>query len=216
MGASVPPLGPDAGPGCRAPSKPSADRAAVTGYASGAVSQFRPEPTGLAEAFAQEPELVLACLNGAGAQSVSVAQHILRAAQLALAARPQYADLHCYAAHAALAAGAPQVARKLLAAALTINPEYADARVLAGHVALLCGQGREAREHLERALAGGADFPDVHMLLGRVWELEQDWARAGAAYQRALALNENMTAAREALAALPVMPPDGKSHELPA
>jgi len=43
-----------------------------------------------------------------------------------------------------------------------------------------------------------------------------DPARAMAAYERALRLNVNLTAAREALAALPSADARGKSHELPA
>ncbi len=171
---------------------------------------------GLAEAFAEEPELILACVRGTPPPTRSEAQQALRAARQAIALRPRYADLHHFAAHAALAAGDPDSAAGLLAQALELNPTYRDARVLAGQVALLRQRADEARIHLNLALANGADYPDVHMLLGQAWELAQDWPQARAAYERALSLNDNLLAAREALAALPDGGANVVRHELPA
>jgi predicted Zn-dependent protease len=179
-------------------------------------SGTQPELWGLAGAFAQEPELVLACLQGIERKPPDFARRILRAVQLALTEKPHYADLHCYGAHVALAAGEPETAAKLLEQALTINPTYAAALVLAGRVALVRRRPQEARARLENALSHGANFPDVHMLMAQVCTEQQDWAGARAAYERVLALNGNLTPARDALAALPATPPDGRSHELSA
>ncbi len=171
---------------------------------------------GLAEAFADEPELILACLRGTPPPSPARARQILRTARQAMALRPRYADLYYFAAQAAVVAEEPDMAAALLIQALELNPTYRDARVLAGRVALLRQRVDEARAHLTAAVASGADYPDVHLLLGQAWERGQDWSRARAAYERALTLNGNLHAAREALAALPGDGVDGVRHELPA
>jgi tetratricopeptide (TPR) repeat protein len=170
----------------------------------------------LAEVFADEPELILACVRGTPPSSRGEAQQVLSAARQALVLRPRYADLYFFAAHAAVVANEPDAAAGLLAQALELNPTYRDARVLAGRVALLRQRVEEARAHLSLALASGADYPDVHMLLGQASERVQDWPQARAAYQRALTLNSNLHAARAALATLPSGGADGVCHELPA
>jgi tetratricopeptide (TPR) repeat protein len=171
----------------------------------------------LARAFACEPELIAACLQGTLPEEQSTpARTVLGAAQLALRSRPDYADLHYHAGQAAIAACEYEAAAELLDGALRLNPDYQDALILAAHVALLRRQHGSAKKLLLNALAKGADYPDVHLRLGDACRAEGDWGQARAAYERALTLNANLSAARTALAALPATETSGKNDELSA
>ena len=160
----------------------------------------------LGAAFAQEPELISACLEGAAHRPPGWAKRILSAAELALVGRPDYADLNYHASCAALAAGEYETAARLLEQALRVNPAYHDALVLAARLEIRRGRACAARRRLEAALACGADYPDVHTLLGDVCRQEGDCSRARQSYERALALNGSLAEARAALAELPPAP----------
>lgn len=157
----------------------------------------------LAAAFAQEPELIAACLQGGADSTPDLCLLVLEAVAYALAQHADYADLYYFGGRAALAAGDTTLARRYLREALRLNPAYNDARVLAARLALDADQPRDAREELAKALACGADYPDVHLLLGHAWAREAQWERAREAYLRALTLNANLSPARAALEALP-------------
>jgi tetratricopeptide (TPR) repeat protein len=170
---------------------------------------------GLSAAFAAEPELISACLEGAGPEASQQATAVFAAAQAAHAQQPCYADLSYHAARAALAAGRHTTAARFVQQALRINPTYHDALLLAARIELHRGRSSAARRHLEAALAHGADYPDVHALLGRVRQQEGDWAGARQAHARALALNPALAESHAALAALAVS--KGRDRdELPA
>ncbi len=175
-----------------------------------------PKAQRLAALFVREPELIRACLECIENEPPETIDLILTAAQAAVATCPEYADLCYHSAQAAVCAGRYQAAAALLEGALCINPGYRDALVLAARVALLRGKPAEAKGFLHGALARGAEYPDVHMLIGDVLRGEGDWCAARAAYERALQLNGNLPAARQALAALPSAEARGKIHELPA
>jgi Flp pilus assembly protein TadD len=164
----------------------------------------RPALRRLSAAFAAEPELISACLEGAGGEAVQEAQAVFSAAEAAHAGQPNYADLSYHAAEAALAAGQCAAAARLVEQALHVNPTYRDALVLAAQIELHRGQAHAARRHLHVALANGADYPDVYALLGRACEQAGDCNGARQAYTRALALNPALAEIRAALAALPV------------
>lgn len=164
--------------------------------------------------YMQEPELILACLEGDSA--THSAQLVLRAAQAAVQQCPDYADLLYYAARAALKANELSTAEELLARAMELNPRYRDALILGGRVAWLRGTPELALARLERAVAVGADYPDVHVLLGDIRRELGDWSGARLAYERALELNASLATARSGLDALARGRPDGVSHELPA
>jgi tetratricopeptide (TPR) repeat protein len=169
----------------------------------------------LSAAFAAEPELISACLEGADGQNMQQAWAVFSAAATAQAGQPNYADLSYHAAEAALAAGERAAAARLVAQALHVNPRYRDALMLAARIELQRGQLDAARRHLQTALASGADYPDVYALLGRVCEEEGDCSGAQQAYTRALALNPALAEVRAARAALAV--PKGRERdELPA
>lgn len=171
---------------------------------------------GLAGAFSQEPELILACLEGVERESPATARLILEAARGALRQCPGYADLLYHASQAAVCAGEFETAAVLLEHALQVNPGYRDALILAARVSLRRDDWDRAQALLQTALAQGADYPDVHMLLGDVWRRKGRIADARREYERALQLNANLVSAQVALAALPPSKPSGNPDELPA
>ncbi len=135
------------------------------------------------DVFADEPELLSACLTQA--DDARWAERILHRARTALRRRPEYADLHYHAAQAARAAGRLGRAAALLDAALRINPQYCDALILAGRVALQRGDPRGALARLQAALDRGADYPDVHQLIGDAWRQERNRTQARQWHRRA-------------------------------
>lgn len=176
-----------------------------TGYSSASPTAARPSSrrvAQLAAAFAQEPELIRACLQDTSTTSHDGAREIFEAARIALRKKPRYADLLYHASQAAICSGDYNSAGDLLEAALDLNPKYRDALILAARVSLMQRNGRGAREMLQRALSCGADYPDVHLLLGDIWRDSGDVDRARRSYDRALQLNQNYDAARSALESL--------------
>jgi tetratricopeptide (TPR) repeat protein len=157
----------------------------------------------LAGMFTAEPELVRAFLQDIERQPANKARAVFTAAALAVEQCPQYADLLRYAAEAAVAARELDTAAELVQRALAVNSEYRDALILAGRIELLSGRPEQATRPLERALRDGAAYPDVYVLLGDAYRAQENFARARAAYERALALNPNLAAAHAGLAALP-------------
>ena len=196
--------------------KPSAADSAPRAAPGGDQPVLAARARRLAALFAEEPELIRACLENIERESTETVELILAAAQTALIAHPGYADLFYHAGQAAVSAGQYETASRLLDDALRINPGYRDALVLAARVALLRGRASQAKPYLQAALAKGAEYPDVYMLLGNVWRSESRWREARASYRRALELNSDLTAAREALATLPYAEGSGKNNELPA
>lgn len=170
----------------------------------------------LAALFAEEPELVRACLQGIEREPAERAQLILAAAQLATEAYPEYADLFYQAGQAAVAAGEYDTAATALARAIKLNSTYKDALILAGRVAIQRRRPEEAEALLQTAVRAGADYPDVHVLLGNLWRERGALPRARAAYERALELNGNLKAAQTALATLENTATRGKCDELSA
>jgi len=170
----------------------------------------------LARSFVREPELIRACLEPGNGAPVPNLETILAAAKQAILERPHYADLHYFAAEAALRHGDLGDARRLADGALTLNPQYRDALVLAGRVALAQEELDDAVRYVRRALHCGADYADVHVLLGDLSRARGQAAGAQAAYQRALSLNGSLRAARLALESVRAGRQDGGSDELPA
>lgn len=170
----------------------------------------------LAALFAEEPELILACLQGIDKETPAGARTILAAAKLAMRACPEYADLRCFAAQAAIVAGDFETAAEILEQALQLNPNYKAALILAARVAVLREQPQHAVALAETAVSVGADYPDVHLLLGNVWRKRGEPTRARQSYRRALELNANLAPARAALEALSATEPTGSRHEPPA
>lgn len=153
----------------------------------------------LAQRFAAEPELIMACLDPEAQAITPDIGMVLAAALAAVEQQPKYADLRYYAAEAAIRAGRLELASELLEAALRLNPRYNSALIAAGRVCFLRNDIDGAVRYLDQALANGADYPDVHLLLGDIWRARGDIARAGASYMRALELNAALAEARDRL-----------------
>jgi len=85
-----------------------------------------------------------------------------------------------------------------------INPKYVQALMLLARLYGQTDRWAAGVQRLERAIEAGADYPDVHYLIGQLYQRGNQVDRARGAYQRALAMNQNYRAAREALEALPV------------
>ncbi len=170
----------------------------------------------LARLFAVEPELILACMESLDQGRLNGLETILAAAQEAIAACPDFADLYYFAARAASGSGRHAEAQSLVQQALRINPQYNDALILAARVAMDQGCHDQALAQLRQALVNGADYADVHLMLGDIWRQREDLGRSREAYERALSLNVDLAAARERLAALGPATHSGGADELSA
>ena len=152
--------------------------------------------------FRDEPELILAMLEGDEGAPPAHADLVLRAACEASASAPQNADLHYYAARAAWLAERLELAEQLLEQAVKSDANHVAALVLLGKVLHRRHAIDRAIACLTSAVRSGADYPDVHAELGHLWRKTGQSGRARDAYGRALQLNPNFKAAREAMTAL--------------
>ncbi len=152
--------------------------------------------------FEAESELILALIEPGGDARLPNIRTVLSAAIEAAAANPDFADLHYYAARAALAAGKDREADELAGRAVELNPRYHDALILLARIARKAGATCRAVAMLRQALDTGADYADVHVMLGDACRERDDQAGAARAYRRALEINTNMPAAHTGLAAV--------------
>src|SRR5262249_42906417 len=83
---------------------------------------------------------------------------------------------------------------------LALAPAHGPGRHRLGQIHLRRGRLVEARQELERALQSVPRWADVHRALGEACEKAGDLVRAEQAYRDALAINQNFTEARLALA----------------
>lgn len=159
----------------------------------------------LSDAILSEPEFVQAFLSLPPSEVDQEVFGLLAATlERALAGHPEYADLHYHCSAVYRRLGKARDAIDHAERAVRINPRYTDALIL---LARLYGQTDRcvpAIERLEEAVRNGADYPDVHYLLGGLYQRSKRQDMACRAYERALELNRNYSAAREALAALTV------------
>lgn len=118
----------------------------------------------------------------------------------ALAAHPEFADLHYHCARVYQRLGRTDEAIDEASRAVEINPRYVQALIQLGRLYADQEKTLEARDRLGRAILFGGDYPDVHYLIGELYRREGDRENAADSYRRALALNEQFGRAREALA----------------
>ena len=109
----------------------------------------------LADAFAREPELILACLEGLEPESPPAAQRILAAACQALTRHPDYADLNYFTSRAAIVAQDHELAETLLRRALEINPGYKDAALWVARLAQVRARSNAEMAPPQPACAAG-------------------------------------------------------------
>lgn len=154
----------------------------------------------LGEVISQEPDLVEAFLalpeSGADATIFAMLAAVL---ERALAHHPEYADLHYHCSRVYERLGRPEAALARLDEALAINPRYVQALIQLGRLFAGMDRRMEAAQRLRAAIACGGDYPDVHFLLGELYRRDGRRDAARCAYERALELNENYRAARDAL-----------------
>jgi tetratricopeptide (TPR) repeat protein len=154
----------------------------------------------LGEVIIQEPDFVEAFLN----LPVSDADRdifAMLAATLrrALDRHPDYADLHFHCSRVYERLGRTDAAIDEARSAVRINPRYVQALITLGRLYGQTNRTNEAVDRLESAIAAGGDYPDVHLLLGDLYRGQGKRLEAAVAYHRALELNSNYQAAREAL-----------------
>ncbi|MCA9255937.1 MAG: tetratricopeptide repeat protein [Phycisphaerales bacterium] len=155
----------------------------------------------LSELIVSEPDFVEAFLalpqTGVDNEVFSLMAGVL---ERALAANPEFADLHYHCARVYLRLGRLNEAIDEARRAVEINPRYVQALIQLGRLYASEDQTLEARERLSQAILFGGDYPDVHFLIGELYQRDGDRRSAADAYRRALALNDQFSRAREALA----------------
>jgi tetratricopeptide (TPR) repeat protein len=157
----------------------------------------------LGEAILREPEFVEAFLSLPETEVDGEVFSVLSAVlERALRKHPEYADLHyhCGAVHRRL--GHTQAALRHAERAVELNANYVNALILLADLYGRTDRWKAGVERLEQAIRAGANYPDVHYLMGRLFQSGGEIDRARQAYRRALELNGDYPAAKEALAAL--------------
>lgn len=155
----------------------------------------------LSELIVSEPDFVEAFLalpqTGLDDDIFSLMAGVL---ERALAANPEFADLHYHCARVYQRLGRTDEAIDEASRAVQINPRYVQALIQLGQLYASQDKVLEAKERLGRAILFGGDYPDVHYLIGELYRREGDRRSAADSYRRALALNERYFRARKALA----------------
>ena len=157
----------------------------------------------LAEYAASEPDFVDAFLSlpesEADEELFGVLASVLR---VAIAAHPDYADLHHYAARTMERLKDTPAAIGHARRAVETNPHYAKALAHLAELEHRTGASADALEHLRRAIRAGADWADVHCRLGDLLRECGQADEAASHYRRALQLNQRYQRAAEGLSGL--------------
>jgi tetratricopeptide (TPR) repeat protein len=157
----------------------------------------------LGEAILREPDFVEAFLSLPETEvDGEVFSTLAAVLEEALRKKPEYADLHYHCGAVYRRLGRHDKALHHAERAVALNNKYVNALILLADLYAQTDRWRAGVERLEQAIAAGADYPDVHCLLGRLFQSGGELDRARQEYQRALELDDNYPAAREALAAL--------------
>lgn len=166
----------------------------------------RRDPAGierLGEAILREPEFVEAFLSlpetDVDAEVFSTLAAVL---ERTLQKKPEYADLHYHCGAVYRRLGWHDAAVRHAERAVELNGRYINALILLADLYGRTDRWRDGVGRLEQAIQAGADYPDVHYLMGRLFQTGGELDRARRAYARALELNGNYKAAKEALTAL--------------
>jgi len=159
----------------------------------------------LGEVIIHEPDFVEAFLS-LPASDVDRELFAMLAATLqrALERHPDYADLHYHCARVYERLGRTNAAIDEARRAVDINPRYVQALIALGRLYGRTDRTSEAIDRLESAIAAGGDYPDVHFMLGEHYRGQGKRLEAVGEYRRALELNSNYSAARQALEAVAI------------
>ncbi len=172
------------------------------------VSAAKPDQTAidrLGDAIAAEPDFIEAFLALPVSEvDEEVFSTLAATLERALRKHPEFADLHyhCGAVYRRLGKDRDAIQHAELAA--RINPRYVKPLILLAQLYGQTDRWEAGVKRLEQAIRAGADYPDVHCLVGQLYQQGNQPDRARRAYQRALDLNRDHQAAREALETLPV------------
>lgn len=157
----------------------------------------------LGEAILREPEFVEAFLSLPETSVDSEVFSTLAAVlERALQTHPEYADLHYHCGAVYRRLGHTAQALRHAERAVELNANYVSALILLADLYGRTDRWVAGVQRLEQAIRAGANYPDVHYLMGRLCQSGGELDRARQAYQRALELNRDYPAAREALASL--------------
>lgn len=157
----------------------------------------------LSEAILREPDFVEAFLSLPETEvDTEIFSTLAAVLEQALRTRPEYADLHYHCGAIYRRLGRHDEALQHAERAVALNGRYINALILLADLYARTDRWADGVERLEQAIRAGADYPDVHCLMGRLFQSGGELDRARQEYQRALELNENYAAAREALVAL--------------
>lgn len=157
----------------------------------------------LAELIAKEPEFVSAFLDLPQSElDKQIFSVLLEILMRALEAHPEFADLHyhCSCVHQRLGQTVEAIAHSQ--EALNINPRYVNALIHLAKLYTQTDQHQKAIDRLQSAISNGANYADVHYVLGKLYQQTGAVDQARLHYRRALSINGEYNAAKEALAVL--------------
>lgn len=157
----------------------------------------------LGELVACEPEFIEAFLSlPASEVDQEVFSALAATLEYALAGHPQFADLHYHCGAVYRRLGRSSKAIQHAERAVQLNPRYVNALILLARLYAQTERYTDGVERIEQAIQAGGDYADAHYLLGRLLIKTGHATRARDAFRRALALNQNFRAARQALDSL--------------
>lgn len=159
----------------------------------------------LSRVIEKDPEFVDAFLSvRAGDVDERVFATLLRTLHVALARRPEHAELHFHCGRVLSRLGRTKDAIKQNEQAIRIDPKFVQALIELANLYRQTDRGADATTRLEQAIATGVEYADVYYLLGSLYREQGRLGRARTAYKSALKLNDRYEAASRALEALPV------------
>lgn len=157
----------------------------------------------LAAIVREDPDFVDAFLSlPASEVDGNVFAALLEVLRQAIRETPSQADLHHRCSQVLWRLGRVQDALAASEQAVALNPRYIAALIQLALLYQSTDRHLEAIARLREAIRHGGNYADVHYLLGKLHEARGELADARLSYTRALELNRDYTAAREALRAL--------------
>ena len=159
----------------------------------------------LGQAIIEEPDFVTAFLDLPESEvDREVFSALAATIERALENRPEFADLHFHCGAVYERLGRRVEAIEHTEQAVALNPRYVNALIQLADLYRQTDQWAMGVERLEQAVLAGADYPDIHYMLGQLYQAGGRVDHARKAYRRALDLNRNYKAARQALETLRV------------
>jgi len=157
----------------------------------------------LAELIAGEPQFVQAFLDLPKSQmDQQIFAQLLEILLKATQNNPQYADHWLLSSKIHQRLGQLSPAIEASKRALQINPQFVKALILLGQLYIQGDRHGLAIDRLRQAIKLGCNYADVHYMLGNLYRGQGFVQKARNHYHKALQINNNFQAARQALHAL--------------